>query len=537
MHGLEHAEDDMRILKEDLKNTIEPPIEVEFDVRPNGPRAIIVLSVPAGSQKPYIFTPTSQIYVRSRADTHVASRQEIIDLVLSSHAPGARIEGRAQKAEVSQTATVQAGEPLSPGQQPPKAVPVPTHGVELPTREQPQQRPDERPSRPQATDGRTARPQSQPQPQQERPRPSWMQNLPPERIKGQVKPMVRPEETPEAEDALAEVEQEAAAQAEEATAQPETAPAKRGRGSRSRKAATDTAVEQQVETAMEATVAAEHETREEIVAEAAEASKEKPKRGRRRKADAELQVEAPTAASAATEAAQEAILVEAEIEPGAQLPAELPDEEEAPPAKKSRSRRKTAAQKAAEAAVEEVETIEAAEVVAPPPTKRGRGKTGVETRPEAVSTAEKAPTKSKGRGRKKEASSAEPPDPPNTGVEIVEVEERGGKQYHTMRDLRNGQTVHNVTRQSARRLWLYAVQQTMRGAPEISEIFWHPDAPIGVWRRGNRAGAFRYDLVARYPDGSIRIFYGVTPEGLRGPWEEVARMAEEAGYEGPEPTE
>jgi hypothetical protein len=41
--------------------------------------------------------------------------------------------------------------------------------------------------------------------------------------------------------------------------------------------------------------------------------------------------------------------------------------------------------------------------------------------------------------------------PPRTGVEVVTVEERDGISYYTMRDLRNGNEVKNVTRVSARR--------------------------------------------------------------------------------------
>jgi hypothetical protein len=106
-----------------------------------------------------------------------------------------------------------------------------------------------------------------------------------------------------------------------------------------------------------------------------------------------------------------------------------------------------------------------------------------------------------------------------------------------MRDLRNKSTVHNVTRQSARRLWHYAILQSEHGEPEMAEVAWHPTQPIGVWRRNNRAGAMRLDLVSRYPDGSLRIYYGVTEDGLHGPWLELLEMAEAAGYEGPKPAE
>ena len=46
---------------------------------------------------------------------------------------------------------------------------------------------------------------------------------------------------------------------------------------------------------------------------------------------------------------------------------------------------------------------------------------------------------------------------PRTGVEVVSVEKRNGGRYYTLRDLRNGNIVKNVTRTSARRLWHYAI--------------------------------------------------------------------------------
>jgi hypothetical protein len=52
---------------------------------------------------------------------------------------------------------------------------------------------------------------------------------------------------------------------------------------------------------------------------------------------------------------------------------------------------------------------------------------------------------------------AAPSEPPRTGVEVVTYEERDGVRYYTVRDLRNGNMVKNVTLALARRLWHYAV--------------------------------------------------------------------------------
>jgi hypothetical protein len=107
-------------------------------------------------------------------------------------------------------------------------------------------------------------------------------------------------------------------------------------------------------------------------------------------------------------------------------------------------------------------------------------------------------------------------EPPRTGVEVVHTEERKGVLYHTMRDLRNGSQVQNVTRTSARRLWQYAVSRCEKYKPEEAEITWLGD--IGLWRKYQQGRRTRYDLVQRMPEGGIRVYYGVTEEGIHGPW-------------------
>lgn len=105
---------------------------------------------------------------------------------------------------------------------------------------------------------------------------------------------------------------------------------------------------------------------------------------------------------------------------------------------------------------------------------------------------------------------------PRTGVEVVHTEERKGVLYHTMRDLRNGSQVQNVTRTSARRLWQYAVSRCEKHKPEEAEITWMGN--IGLWRKYQQGRRTRYDLVQRMPEGHIRVYYGVTEEGIHGPW-------------------
>lgn len=105
---------------------------------------------------------------------------------------------------------------------------------------------------------------------------------------------------------------------------------------------------------------------------------------------------------------------------------------------------------------------------------------------------------------------------PRTGVEIVASEERDGVVYHTMRDLRNQNIVENVTHDSARRLWRYAIKQREAGEPALATVKW--DGDFGVLRsQKQRNGTFRYDLVYR-KNGDMHVFYGVTDAGMPDEW-------------------
>jgi len=105
---------------------------------------------------------------------------------------------------------------------------------------------------------------------------------------------------------------------------------------------------------------------------------------------------------------------------------------------------------------------------------------------------------------------------PRTGVEIVASEQRDGVVHHTMRDLRNLKIVENVTHDSARRLWRYAIKQCETGEPVAENIKW--DGPYGVVRmQKQRTGGCRYDLAYR-KNSTLRIFYGVTDADLADEW-------------------
>ncbi len=107
-------------------------------------------------------------------------------------------------------------------------------------------------------------------------------------------------------------------------------------------------------------------------------------------------------------------------------------------------------------------------------------------------------------------------EPPKVGVQILASIERKGTIYHTLKDLRNNQVVQNVTRASARKLWSYAISQHESNSLNLEEVTWRGN--IGLWRQQKRAGKRRYDLVQRMPDDTIEVYYGVTEEGMEGPW-------------------
>jgi PHP family Zn ribbon phosphoesterase len=112
-------------------------------------------------------------------------------------------------------------------------------------------------------------------------------------------------------------------------------------------------------------------------------------------------------------------------------------------------------------------------------------------------------------------------EPPRTGVEIIDTVERKGTLYHTVKDLRNGNIVQNVTRSSARKLWRYAITQQEQTPVENRKITWRGDT--GFWKTYKRKGKERYNLAQRDPDGKIHIYYGVTEEGFHGEWREFLK--------------
>lgn len=118
------------------------------------------------------------------------------------------------------------------------------------------------------------------------------------------------------------------------------------------------------------------------------------------------------------------------------------------------------------------------------------------------------------------ADDVEEDSAPRTGVEVVSVEERDGVHYYSMRDLRNGNVVKNVTRTSARRLWHYAITRYSTLTSDLSMVKIDWQGNLGVISQQKQGNITRYDLVQRTQDG-YRFFFGVTDDGVHGPWKQL----------------
>jgi hypothetical protein len=108
---------------------------------------------------------------------------------------------------------------------------------------------------------------------------------------------------------------------------------------------------------------------------------------------------------------------------------------------------------------------------------------------------------------------------PRTGVEVVEVTERQGTKYYSLRDLRNSNVVQNVTRTSARRLWRYAITEYETRPVQADQVKWLGN--LGLWKVQRRSGRKFYDFVQRGSDGRLHIYYGVTDDGVHGEWRQL----------------
>jgi hypothetical protein len=156
---------------------------------------------------------------------------------------------------------------------------------------------------------------------------------------------------------------------------------------------------------------------------------------------------------------------------------------------------------------------------------RDEGDTGLAVRDEIVQLVQRRREGEPSPAAEPTAISSDGPSAPKTGVEIVEVEDRDGTNYYTLRDLRNGNVVNNVTQKSARRLWDYAIREFIKLPPDKSNLSIKWSGNIGVLTEQQRGNRKRWDLVQRQND-HIRYYYGVTEDGVHGAWKELVGVEE-----------
>jgi len=149
---------------------------------------------------------------------------------------------------------------------------------------------------------------------------------------------------------------------------------------------------------------------------------------------------------------------------------------------------------------------------------RSESETGMAVRDEIVNLVRRAGKSSEAQPTQEREGHIEPP---RTGVEVVSSEKRKGTIYHTLRDLRNGNVVKNVSRKSARRLWHYAISRAEDHPVEEEDIEWQGN--LGLVRRRQYRGRARYDLVQR-ENGNLRVYYGVTDEGIHSEWSKLVGL-------------
>jgi PHP family Zn ribbon phosphoesterase len=148
----------------------------------------------------------------------------------------------------------------------------------------------------------------------------------------------------------------------------------------------------------------------------------------------------------------------------------------------------------------------------------------------------KKPSRKPGRAKQPKAAGQKAPRPeappkaecaPHTGVEVVGMEERNGVPYYTVRDLRNGMVVNNVTEKSARKLWHYAIKEFAALPKDLNQanVDWRGE--VGLLKQYSQHQQTRYDVLQRV-NGEVRYYFGVTEDGIHGDWRQFVASEEPA---------
>ena len=82
MAGVPDAEQAVIQLEKEISNRISPPLQTTLDIHERNGKKIIRILIPRGTETPYA-VDDNKIYVRSEAETGLAVRDEIVELVMS----------------------------------------------------------------------------------------------------------------------------------------------------------------------------------------------------------------------------------------------------------------------------------------------------------------------------------------------------------------------------------------------------------------------------------------------------------------------
>ncbi len=108
---------------------------------------------------------------------------------------------------------------------------------------------------------------------------------------------------------------------------------------------------------------------------------------------------------------------------------------------------------------------------------------------------------------------------PSSGVEILAAADVDGVPFFSLHDLRHEEIIRNVTADTGRRLWRYAIEQFEDLDASLAATRWDGDYGF-VKSYRPRGGERRYNLAYR-GGGEIRVFYGVSDEDIDDGWRAV----------------
>lgn len=108
---------------------------------------------------------------------------------------------------------------------------------------------------------------------------------------------------------------------------------------------------------------------------------------------------------------------------------------------------------------------------------------------------------------------------PTSGVEILAAADVDGVPFFTLHDLRHEEIIRNVTPDTGRRLWRYAIEQFEDLDAALAGTRWDGDYGF-VKSYRPRGGERRYNLALR-GGGEIRVFFGVSDEDIPDGWRSV----------------